>query len=143
MLAVLSSPTLFAIGAMLFFYASLIALAYQKLDKEGVDISACLGTTGGAVLMVGIFAASVWLVSDMDTDTDHESVVETELLRRTWFLDKANWRRAPRFNKGIDAIYRTLSIYIWQESIYSSTAGQKEWGFGWLPGERRSAAQEG
>ncbi|KAJ6463294.1 hypothetical protein DFH09DRAFT_1227339 [Mycena vulgaris] len=68
MLAVLASPTFFAIGAMLCFYASITALAYQNLDSQAVDILARIGTTGGAVLMVGIFVASAWLVADMDKD---------------------------------------------------------------------------
>ncbi|KAF7328465.1 hypothetical protein MSAN_02483000 [Mycena sanguinolenta] len=83
MLAVLASPTLFAIGAMFCFYAAIIALAYQNLDNEAVDILARIGTTGGAALMLGIFVASIWLVSDLDTDKDNESAVETELLSRT------------------------------------------------------------
>ncbi|KAF8143330.1 hypothetical protein K438DRAFT_1876163 [Mycena galopus ATCC 62051] len=82
MLAVLASPTLFAIGAMFCFYASITALAYQNLDKEAVDILARIGTTGGAALMVVIFAMSVWLVWDLDTDGDNESAVGTELLPR-------------------------------------------------------------
>ncbi|KAJ6527986.1 hypothetical protein DFH09DRAFT_161767 [Mycena vulgaris] len=73
MLAVLASPTFFAIGAMLCFYASITALAYQNLDSQAVDILARIGTTGGAVLMVGIFVASAWLVADMDKDRDEDN----------------------------------------------------------------------
>ncbi|KAJ7785100.1 hypothetical protein DFH07DRAFT_1054524 [Mycena maculata] len=80
MLAVLASPTFFAVGAMLCFYASITALAYQNLDKAAVDILARIGTTGGAVLMVGIFLASAWLVWDMDHQDD-ESAAEKGLPR--------------------------------------------------------------
>lgn len=73
MLAVLASPTFFAIGAMLCFYASITALAYQNLDKEVVDILARLGTTGGAVLLFVIFIASAWLVSDLDKEMGDEN----------------------------------------------------------------------
>ncbi|KAJ7199838.1 hypothetical protein GGX14DRAFT_661260 [Mycena pura] len=79
MLAVLASPTLFGIGAMLCFYASITALAYQSLDKEAVDILARIGTTAGAGLMVTIFIASAWLVWDMDRDD--ESAVEKRIPR--------------------------------------------------------------
>ncbi|KAJ7120186.1 hypothetical protein C8R44DRAFT_737025 [Mycena epipterygia] len=73
MLAVLASPTFFAIGAMLCFYAAITALAYQNLDNQAVDILARIGTTGGAALMTVIFLASAWLVSDMDKERDDES----------------------------------------------------------------------
>jgi hypothetical protein len=78
MLAVLASPTFFAIGAMLCFYASITALAYQNLDTQAVDILARIGTTGGAALMVGIFIASAWLVSDLDKDQDEDNRNENE-----------------------------------------------------------------
>jgi len=70
MLAVLAMPTFFAIGAMLCFYASITALAYQNLDNKAVNILARIGTTGGAALMAGIFLASAWLVWDMDQDDE-------------------------------------------------------------------------
>ncbi|KAJ7739388.1 hypothetical protein B0H16DRAFT_1568844 [Mycena metata] len=66
MLALLASPTFFAIGAMLCFYASITALSYQILDSSRVNVLARMGTTGGAALMVGIFAGSAWLVWDIE-----------------------------------------------------------------------------
>ncbi|KAF8143337.1 hypothetical protein K438DRAFT_1876187 [Mycena galopus ATCC 62051] len=85
MLAILASPTLFAIAAMFCFYASIIALAYQNFDTndgEAVGILARIGTTGGAALMVVIFAVSAWLVWDLDTDKDNQSAVGTKLIPR-------------------------------------------------------------
>ncbi|KAJ7438893.1 hypothetical protein B0H11DRAFT_2103339 [Mycena galericulata] len=80
MLAVLASPTFFAIGATLCFYAALTAVAYQDLNNQAVSILARIGTTGGATLMLVIFASSAWLVWDMDHDD--ASGGEREIPRR-------------------------------------------------------------
>ncbi|KAJ7628951.1 hypothetical protein FB45DRAFT_867916 [Roridomyces roridus] len=75
LLAILALPTLFAIGAMLCFYAAVTALAFQNLDSKAVDILARIGTTGGAALIAGVIFAAGWLVWDMEKDDDEETEV--------------------------------------------------------------------